>query len=73
MTSSTPGGIVCDGDGLPDLVAIPAGRFRMGSPDDEPGHEDCEYPVHEVVIARPFALGRFPVSFAPTSGTWKPS
>ncbi|MFT8243903.1 formylglycine-generating enzyme family protein [Roseomonas sp. BN140053] len=53
-----------DGEGLPELVPIPAGRFRMGSPDEEPGHEDNEYPLREVCIARPFALGRFPVTFA---------
>jgi formylglycine-generating enzyme required for sulfatase activity len=62
----------------PDLVTMPPGRFRMGSPDEEPGHEDSEYPVREVVIARPFALGRMPVTFAQwdrfagATGGWRP-
>lgn len=47
----------------PDMVRVPAGAFRMGSPDAEAGHEDNEYPVREVVIRRPFLLGRYPVTF----------
>lgn len=64
--------------GAPALVAIPPGRFRMGSPDEEPGHEDCEYPVREVTIAHGFALGRTPVTFAEwdafaaATGGWRP-
>ncbi|WP_376093346.1 formylglycine-generating enzyme family protein [Roseomonas sp. CCTCC AB2023176] len=63
MTRATPAAFR-DGDGLPELVVIPPGRFLMGSPDEEAGHEDSEYPVREVILARPFALGRFPVTFA---------
>ncbi len=37
------------------LVLIPAGTFRMGSPDRE-GNTD-EHPQHEVRITRPFYLG----------------
>lgn len=48
----------------PDMILIPPGRFHMGSPDAEAGHEDNEYPVREVVISRAFFLGRFPVTFA---------
>ena len=48
----------------PEMVWLPAGRFLMGSPDgDEMGH-DYERPRHEVRIARSFAIGRFPVTFA---------
>ncbi len=43
------------------MVAIPAGRFLMGSPEGE--GRDNEHPQHEVVFAQPFALGRFPVIF----------
>jgi formylglycine-generating enzyme required for sulfatase activity len=33
---------------------IPAGRFLMGSPKDEPGHYEDEGPQHEVILTRPF-------------------
>ena len=39
------------------FVRIPAGRFRMGSPDTEPDRRSDEGPVHEVTITRPFLLG----------------
>ena len=45
----------------PEMVVIPAGRFRMG---DLTGVEwDSEKPVHEVVIARPFAVSKYEVTF----------
>lgn len=47
----------------PEMVVIPAGRFTMGSPATEQGRAFVEGPVHEVTIARPFALGRFEVTF----------
>jgi len=47
----------------PDLVVVPAGSFRMGSPDDEPGRDDDEGPAREVVFDRPFAMGRTEVTF----------
>lgn len=53
-----------DCDGCPDLVVIPAGTFRMGSSPDEPGRDDDEGPVREIVFDRPFALGRTEVTFA---------
>ncbi len=53
----------------PELVLIPAGRFAMGSPQGEPEREgltesnaEDERPVHDVVIARPFAIGKFEVT-----------
>ncbi len=39
----------------PDMVAIPAGRFRMGSPSSEQGRFDAEGPQRMVTV-RPFAL-----------------
>jgi formylglycine-generating enzyme required for sulfatase activity len=39
------------------FVRIPAGKFRMGSPDTEPDRRSDEGPVHEVTITRPFLLG----------------
>lgn len=38
------------------LAAIPAGKFRMGSPMSEPSRRDDELP-HEVIITQPFFLG----------------
>lgn len=39
----------------PLMVVIPAGRFVMGSPPDEPGRSNDEGPQHEMRIAKPFA------------------
>jgi formylglycine-generating enzyme required for sulfatase activity len=46
----------------PELVIIPAGRFTMGSPDDDPDAYPEEKPAHEVVLDS-FALGRYLVTF----------
>src|SRR3569833_1145037 len=45
----------------PQMTAIPAGRFLMGSPAHEPGRFDSEGPQH-VVSLKAFALGRYPVT-----------
>jgi formylglycine-generating enzyme required for sulfatase activity len=47
----------------PEMVVIPAGEFMMGSPEDEPGRFDDEGPQHKVVIAHPFAVGKYAVTF----------
>lgn len=41
----------------PDMVVIPAGKFLMGSPENEAGRMDNEGPQHEVTIAA-FAISR---------------
>jgi uncharacterized protein (TIGR02996 family) len=46
------------------LALIPAGVFRMGSPDTEAERSEDEGPVHEVTITRPFFLGVYPVTQA---------
>ena len=46
----------------PEMVVIPAGRFRMGDLNGD-GYQS-EKPVHAVRIAQPFALGRYEVTFA---------
>ncbi|MDO9469198.1 MAG: SUMF1/EgtB/PvdO family nonheme iron enzyme [Nitrosomonas sp.] len=48
----------------PLLTVIPAGRFVMGSPEDEHGRAEREGPQHEVIIAQPFALGVYAVTFS---------
>ena len=45
------------------MVAIPAGKFMMGSPKWELGRFDAEGPQHQVTI-KPFALGITDVSDA---------
>jgi formylglycine-generating enzyme required for sulfatase activity len=50
-----------DFDEAPEMVVVPAGAFLMGSRDDKGGND--ERPQHKVTIARPFAVGRFAVTF----------
>ncbi|MEA3212636.1 MAG: hypothetical protein QOE70_5693 [Chthoniobacter sp.] len=45
-----------------DMVPIPGGKFKMGSPDNEPGRKPDESPVHEVEIA-PFWMGKTEVTW----------
>jgi formylglycine-generating enzyme required for sulfatase activity len=45
----------------PEMVAIPAGSFVMGSPASEHGRFDAEGPQHRVSVAA-FALARVPVT-----------
>ncbi len=47
----------------PEMVVAPAGSFMMGSPKDEPERRYNEGPQHKVTIAKPFAVGRFAVTF----------
>src|SRR5262249_48039106 len=47
----------------PEMVVIPAGSFLMGSPIGEPWRVTDEGPQHTVNFARPFAVGRFAVTF----------
>jgi formylglycine-generating enzyme required for sulfatase activity len=47
----------------PEMVAIPAGTFIMGSPPEEKGRYRSEGPRHEVTIAKPFAVSKFEVTF----------
>jgi formylglycine-generating enzyme required for sulfatase activity len=43
----------------PEMVVIPAGQFRMGSPENEPGRfMEIENPQHEVSFSQPFAVSR---------------
>ena len=45
----------------PEMVAIPAGHFTMGSPRQEHGRFDSEGPQHRVSV-RAFALGKYDVT-----------
>ncbi len=55
----------------PEMVVVPAGTFQMGSSDEETTREAVENefavwekPVHSVTIAKPFAVGKFAVTWA---------
>jgi formylglycine-generating enzyme required for sulfatase activity len=48
----------------PEMVILPAASFTMGSPDNESDREMDEGPQRLVTIARPFAVGKFEVTFA---------
>jgi formylglycine-generating enzyme required for sulfatase activity len=59
----TPGTEFRDCETCPIMVVVPAGQFVMGSPPSEAGRFDTEGPPHLVTIARPFAVGKFEVTF----------
>ena len=50
-------------NGCPEMIVIPAGKFIMGSPENELDRNASEGPPHEVTIAKPFALSKFEVTF----------
>lgn len=54
-----PGAVFRDCDECPEMVVIPAGIYIMGFRPREPREE----PAHRVNIKRPFAIGRFEVTF----------
>ena len=47
----------------PEMVVVPAGELLMGSPRSEPDRSPEEGPQLTVVFAKPFAVGRFAVTF----------
>ena len=55
------GDVFRDCPSCPELVAIPAGTFRMGSDPDDDEALDRERPRHRVRVGR-FALGRYEVT-----------
>ncbi|ERT08668.1 formylglycine-generating sulfatase enzyme family protein [Lyngbya aestuarii BL J] len=56
-------GVIEDlGNGIQlELVRIPAGRFLMGSPEDELERSERESPQHEVNVST-FFMGRYPIT-----------
>jgi formylglycine-generating enzyme required for sulfatase activity len=45
------------------MVAVPTGSFTMGSPESEKERYKDEGPQHRVTFDRPFAVGKFAVTF----------
>jgi formylglycine-generating enzyme required for sulfatase activity len=58
-----PGDSFKECDRCPELVVVPAGKLTMGSPRHEPDRSPEEGPQHTVIFAKPFAVGRFAVTF----------
>ena len=57
------GSVFRDAPEAPEMVLIPAGTFMMGSPGTEGGRSTEEGPLHRVNIGKPFAMGRYAVTF----------
>lgn len=57
--ATPPGTVFRDCPACPEMVVLPAGRFVMGADDIY----KAERPAHPVEIARPFAVGRYEVTF----------
>jgi formylglycine-generating enzyme required for sulfatase activity len=62
LVSLKPGESIRDLDAGPEMVLVAPGKFWMGSKDGEGG--DNERPRHEVTIAKPLLVGKYPVTFA---------
>jgi formylglycine-generating enzyme required for sulfatase activity len=65
-----PGRVFRDCPDCPEMVVVPAGSFTMGSPEIEDGRDtwlkQWESPQHLATIPKPFAVGKFEVTF----GEW---
>ncbi len=55
--SHSPGAKFRDCPDCPEMMALPAGNFTMGSPPSEAGRLDREGPLHRVDIPHAFAVG----------------
>ena len=58
------GQVFRDCDHCPELVVIPPGTYRMGSPASEEGRDEDEGPRHRVVVANAIAVGTAEVTRA---------
>jgi formylglycine-generating enzyme required for sulfatase activity len=58
-----PGGRFAECSGCPEMVVVPAGQFMMGSPPSDKDRFGNEEPLHQVTIARQFAVSRFEITF----------
>ena len=57
------GAVFRDCSHCPEMVVVPAGTFTMGSPASERGLNKDEGPQRKVTISRPFAVGKFEMTF----------
>ena len=56
----------------PEMIVVPAGSFRMGSPVTEKGHYVDEGPEHRVVLTNPIAVSKFPVTLPIGTHAFRP-
>lgn len=63
VTLPRAGTVFQDCPQCPEMVVIPAGQFIMGSPPSETDRFDDEVPPHMVTTAKPFAVGKYEVTF----------
>jgi formylglycine-generating enzyme required for sulfatase activity len=64
ISAKDPGGEVFkECDECPEMVVVPAGKAMLGSPPGESGRQTFEAAPHAIEIARPFAVGRYAVTF----------
>jgi formylglycine-generating enzyme required for sulfatase activity len=61
-TAAPPGETFKDCEVCPEMVVVPAGKFKMGSPEGEAERTSDEGPQHQVTV-KPFAIGRYEVTF----------
>ncbi len=59
-----PGEAFRDCPECPEMVVVPSGIFTMGSPPGEAARDVDEGPQRPVTIAKPFAIGKFEITFA---------
>jgi formylglycine-generating enzyme required for sulfatase activity len=48
----------------PEMVVVPSGSFTMGSTPTEKGRQTNEGPLHQVTIAKAFAVSKYELAFA---------
>ena len=57
------GDVFRDCDVCPEMVVVPAGSFKMGSPETEEGRRENEGPQRQVTIGYAFAVGVYEVTW----------
>jgi formylglycine-generating enzyme required for sulfatase activity len=67
--AQAPAGVLHDCPDCPEMIVVPPGRFLMGASAGEEEREQVpqpyrtrSQPITEITIARPFAIGRYPVT-----------
>src|SRR5687767_402686 len=61
-THTAAGDSIRDCDTCPEMVTLPAGKFLMGSLQDERDRSKDESPRHNVTFPQPFAIGRYEIT-----------
>lgn len=63
QAETRPGTSFRDCPECPEMVSVPAGAFTMGSPESDKDAFAEEKPARRIAIAKPFAIGKFEVTF----------